>query len=58
LEAELRHALGPQTEIELIPGSGGVFRVCADSRQIFSKKETRRFPERGEIAALLLQQST
>jgi len=37
----------------LIAGSGGVFEVEADGREIFSKKKQGRFPDEGEIAALL-----
>jgi selT/selW/selH-like putative selenoprotein len=34
---------------ELIPGSGGVFQVIVDGRQVFSKKEVGRFPAYGEV---------
>ena len=40
-------------EVELIPGSGGVFTVCADGKQVYSKHETGRFPDDGEIVGLL-----
>ena len=40
-------------EVELIAGSGGVFDIVADGREIFSKKREGRFPDKGEIAALL-----
>ncbi|MCI5125593.1 MAG: hypothetical protein D3925_14250 [Candidatus Electrothrix sp. AR5] len=40
-------------EAELIPGSGGVFTVCADGKQVYSKYETGRFPDAGEIVGLL-----
>jgi selenoprotein W-related protein len=53
LEEELQQAFSPQTDIELLPGSGGVFRVCADGKQVFSKKEAGRFPEPGEVVSLL-----
>ena len=33
----------------LIESDGGVFEVEVDGRRIFSKKETGRFPEHGEI---------
>jgi selT/selW/selH-like putative selenoprotein len=39
--------------VELIPGSGGVYIVCVDGKQIFSKKEVSRFPDEGEIVGLL-----
>ncbi|MCI5146579.1 MAG: hypothetical protein D3923_13890 [Candidatus Electrothrix sp. AR3] len=53
MEDELKRVFGPQTEVELIPGSGGVYTVCADGRQVFSKTEISRFPRDGEIVALL-----
>jgi len=40
-------------EVELVAGSGGIFEVVADGREIFSKAATGRFPQVGEIAALL-----
>jgi selenoprotein W-related protein len=40
-------------EIELIASSGGVFEVTVDGQPIFSKKKLGRFPEAGELAALL-----
>jgi len=36
-------------QIELIPSSGGVFVVTKDGKKLFSKKETGRFPEPGEV---------
>jgi len=53
LEDELIAKFGPQTKVELIPGSGGVFIVCVDEKQIFSKKELNRFPNEGEIVGLI-----
>jgi len=41
------------SESELIPGSGGVFTVCAAGQQIYSKHATGRFPEEEEIVGLL-----
>jgi len=38
--------------VELIGGSGGIFDVRVDGRLIFSKKETGRFPENGEISGM------
>jgi selenoprotein W-related protein len=38
---------------ELVRGSGGVFEVRLDGAQIFSKRQVGRFPERGEVEALL-----
>jgi len=51
LEDELRDLFG--AEVELIASSGGVFEVDVDGKNIFSKKSLSRFPEEGEIAALL-----
>ncbi|MCI5161660.1 MAG: SelT/SelW/SelH family protein [Candidatus Electrothrix sp. AX5] len=51
MEAALKKEFG--TEVELIPGSGGVFTVCADGKQVYSKHETGRFPDDGEIVGLL-----
>lgn len=51
LEDQLKKELG--AEVELIPGSGGVFTVCVDGQQIFSKHATGRFPDDGEIVGLL-----
>ena len=36
-------------ESELICGAGGVFDVVVDGERIFSKRESNRFPEAGEI---------
>ena len=37
----------------LIEGKGGIFDVEVDGKLIFSKKKVGRFPEKGEIFALL-----
>jgi len=37
----------------LVPGSGGVFEVTVDGKVVFSKKKAGRFPEDGEVLALL-----
>lgn len=34
-------------------GSGGVFDVVADGKLVYSKDETGRFPEAGEVTRLL-----
>jgi len=49
----LKSEFGSQVEVELIPGSGGVFTIRVDGRKIFAKKEVNRFPDAGEILALL-----
>ncbi|MCK6553364.1 Rdx family protein [Candidatus Binatia bacterium] len=42
-----------RVEAELIRGTGGVFDVHADGKLIFSKHEHGRFPNEGEVEALL-----
>jgi len=39
----------PGAEIRLIESSGGVFEVVVDGKQVFSKKQTRRHAEPGEV---------
>jgi selenoprotein W-related protein len=51
LADELKKAHGVTSK--LIAGSGGVFEVTANGKMVFSKKETGRFPEPGEIAGML-----
>jgi selenoprotein W-related protein len=36
-------------EATLVPSSGGVFEVTVNGRPVFSKKETGRFPQPGEL---------
>ena len=40
-------------DAEAAPGAKGQFDVSADGRLVYSKHETRRFPEPGEILAAL-----
>jgi selenoprotein W-related protein len=40
-------------DVVLVKGSGGVFDVVVDGKKVFSKHETGRFPEPGEVLALL-----
>jgi predicted Rdx family selenoprotein len=40
-------------EAEALPGSKGQYDVIADERLVFSKAESGRFPEPGEVRALL-----
>ena len=51
LAAELKKHLG--VESTLIAGSGGVFDVTVDGKVFFSKKSVGRFPETGEILAVM-----
>jgi selenoprotein W-related protein len=37
----------------LTKGSGGVFDVVVDGKLVYSKKETGRFPEAGEVPRLM-----
>lgn len=45
---ELQKAFG--VKANLIPGSEGAFDVIADGKLVFSKYETGRFPQEGEVA--------
>jgi selenoprotein W-related protein len=38
---------------ELIAGRGGVFEVVVDGKKVFSKKALGRFPQDGEVLALI-----
>jgi selT/selW/selH-like putative selenoprotein len=40
-------------EAEALPGSRGQYDVIADGRLVFSKADSGRFPEPGEVRALL-----
>ncbi|UCC60828.1 MAG: Rdx family protein [Dehalococcoidia bacterium] len=44
---ELREGLG--VEAQLVAGGNGIFDVKVDNKLIFSKFETGRFPESGEV---------
>lgn len=48
---ELRGGLG--VESKLIKGGGGVFDVTVDGKLVYSKHETGRFPEPGEVLKLI-----
>jgi selT/selW/selH-like putative selenoprotein len=52
LAAELKEAW-PDTEVKLIPSSGGVFEVKVDGELIFSKKALRRHADPGEVVGLI-----
>jgi selenoprotein W-related protein len=40
-------------ESELIPSSGGVFEIEYGGNLVFSKKRLGRFPNQGEVLALI-----
>ncbi|EGL83526.1 hypothetical protein CathTA2_0922 [Caldalkalibacillus thermarum TA2.A1] len=44
---------GQIESITLIPSSGGVFEVDVDGSRVFSKKESDRFPEQGEVSKII-----
>lgn len=39
--------------VELIKGSGGVFKVISDEKEIFNKADVHRFPKINEISEML-----
>ncbi len=41
------------SRLEMVPFTDGRFVVKVDGRQVFSKGETGRFPDKGEAAKLL-----
>ncbi len=49
LADELRKAFG--AEAKLVPGSKGIFDVVIDEKLVYSKFETGRFPNPGEVAS-------
>ncbi|MBI3962667.1 MAG: SelT/SelW/SelH family protein [Deinococcus sp.] len=51
LVAEFKQALG--VDAELIKSSNGIFDVSVDGKLVFSKYQTGRFPEPGEVVATL-----
>ncbi len=52
MAAELKQAF-PDTDVRLIPSSGGAFEVTVDGELVFSKKASRRHAEPGEVVRLL-----
>ncbi|MCP4402148.1 MAG: SelT/SelW/SelH family protein [bacterium] len=44
---ELEHALG--VSATLVSSSGGAFEITVDGKLIFSKLQSERFPQDGEI---------
>lgn len=49
----MKQNFGSDTEVKLIAGSNGVYEIMADNRLVFSKKQSGRFPDEGEIVRLL-----
>jgi selT/selW/selH-like putative selenoprotein len=43
------------TGVELRPGDKGTFEVTLDGETVFSKKQEKRFPREGELAAALTE---
>lgn len=39
--------------VTILPSGGGRFEITAGGKPVFSKKETGRFPAKGEIEQLL-----
>ena len=50
---ELRGTFG--AEANLIPGKDGIFDVIVDGKLVFTKSETGRFPNPGEVTGKLKQ---
>jgi len=54
LAAELLQKYGNTIEeLTLIPSGGGVFEIEKNGKRLFSKKQSGRFPEEGEIIQLI-----
>ena len=51
MAAELRDGLG--VDAELIERGGGIFDVSVDGEVVYSKHETGRFPDPGEVLAIV-----
>jgi selT/selW/selH-like putative selenoprotein len=49
--AELKDAV--KVEARLIEGSKGIFDVKVDGKLVYSKYQTHKFPDQGEVAKLL-----
>lgn len=52
---ELIENIAAIKELTLVPSGGGVFTIDVDGRRIFDKKETGRFPNKGEAVQLVRQ---
>lgn len=51
MAADLKQKFGVESVLK--PGHGGVFDVFVDGKLIYSKKETKRFPNPGEVDAII-----
>lgn len=51
MAAAIKSELG--IEAELIKGGGGIFDIKADSKVVYSKHQTGRFPEHAEVVEAL-----
>lgn len=51
MAAELKSALA--VDSTLIEGSKGIFDVKVDGKLVYSKYQTQKFPDKGEVARLL-----
>ena len=54
LEVELKSKFS-DIETKLISSGGGVYEITLDGELIFSKKGLERFPDDGEVIALIEQ---
>jgi selT/selW/selH-like putative selenoprotein len=52
---ELQEAFGVKANIIPILGRKGIFDVIVDGKLVFSKYETGRLPQQGEVAGKLKQ---
>lgn len=53
---DLRARFGERLRIELVEGGRGIFDVRAHDKLVFSKHQARRFPQPGEVEALVQAQ--
>ena len=51
MAAELKEAFG--AHVKLVESAGGVFDVTVGGRLVYSKADTGRFPDEGEVAGLV-----
>ena len=52
MAADLKKHFGVSAELK--PSHGGIFDVEVDGKRIYSKHETHRFPNAGEVDELLV----